>query len=317
MSVSVVIPAYNVSGVIARAIRSALDQTVKPLEIIVIDDCSTDDTVAIVKAIANPLIRILSTPENGGPSAARNVGLSEARGDWVALLDSDDVWKPEFIERLIPAGESNAADLILVNLILWDNIAEREVRVALVQDEPVRKVTVRDLVENDSVDFKFVSFSWGTLKAVFRRSFLTQHGLRYDENMRMGEDFVFFAEILFNGAQAILVAEPYYVYSMPTPPSGKSAHSRTQYNFLSLLEKSDALSRRYADRIDPGLAAAIARRRTVIQMIHEANVARQHRRSRQYVRYAWYVATKPRLMQSLFFRGIHNVAQRARQAARA
>ena len=315
MSVSVIVPAYNVAGIVARAIRSALDQTVKPLEIIVIDDCSTDDTVATVKAIDSPLVRLLSTRKHGGPSAARNVGLSDARGEWLAMLDADDAWKPDLIERLTAVGESTKADVILGNVILWDNIADREVRIAVRQAEPVREVGIRDLFENDTVDFRFVRFSWGTLKGVFRRSFLSGHALRYDESLRMGEDFIFYAECLFRGAHAVLVAEPYYVYSMPTPPSGKSAHSRTEYDFLSLLVKSDALARTYSDRIDAQLADAIARRRIVIQRIHEANVAREFRRAGQYVRYVRYVAARPLLAQSLLVRGVHNIRERSRRAA--
>src|ERR1700734_1298053 len=102
MEFSVIIPAYNVSGIIERAIRSAAAQTFPPLEILVIDDCSTDDTAEVVGALGReiPSVRLLSTPVNGGPSAARNVGLREARADWIALLDADDAWKPGRLKRL-------------------------------------------------------------------------------------------------------------------------------------------------------------------------------------------------------------------------
>jgi succinoglycan biosynthesis protein ExoO len=83
MDFSVLIPAYNVSGIIDRAIRSAAAQTFPPREILVVNDCSTDNTVEVVKALAKdiPFIRLLSTPANSGPSAARNIGLRAAQGD--------------------------------------------------------------------------------------------------------------------------------------------------------------------------------------------------------------------------------------------
>jgi succinoglycan biosynthesis protein ExoO len=86
MDFSVLIPAYNVSGIIERAIRSATAQTLPPLEILVIDDCSTDNTVEVVKALGReiPSLRLLSTPANGGAAAARNIGLRAAKGDWIA-----------------------------------------------------------------------------------------------------------------------------------------------------------------------------------------------------------------------------------------
>ena len=114
MEFSVIIPAYNVSGIIGRAIRSAAAQTFSPLEILVIDDCSTDDTVEVVRALGReiPSIRLLSTPANSGPSAARNVGLRAAQGDWIALLDSDDAWRPGRLKRLLEVAGATSSPTI-------------------------------------------------------------------------------------------------------------------------------------------------------------------------------------------------------------
>src|SRR6201986_2951627 len=122
MDFSVIIPAYNVSAVIERAIRSAAAQTLPPLEILVIDDCSTDDTAEVVTALGRdiPSLRLLSTPVNGGPSAARNVGLRAAKGDWIALLDSDDAWKPGRLERLSEVARATSADFVSDDLVMWD-----------------------------------------------------------------------------------------------------------------------------------------------------------------------------------------------------
>jgi glycosyltransferase involved in cell wall biosynthesis len=90
---SVIIPAYNAAGYITRAIESALAQTVRPLEILVVDDGSKDQTPAIVSRYPEPVRLIIK--QNGGPASARNLGASQARGDWLALLDADDWWFPE------------------------------------------------------------------------------------------------------------------------------------------------------------------------------------------------------------------------------
>ncbi|MCE9546725.1 MAG: glycosyltransferase family 2 protein [Planctomycetia bacterium] len=92
LSVSVIIPTYNRAPLIERAIHSALSQLQSGDEIIVVDDGSTDNTQAVVERISGP-IRYVLTP-NGGAGRARNVGLSHARGDLVAFLDSDDEWMP-------------------------------------------------------------------------------------------------------------------------------------------------------------------------------------------------------------------------------
>ncbi|HZS61744.1 MAG TPA: glycosyltransferase, partial [Gemmatimonadaceae bacterium] len=87
---------YNRAGLLRRAVDSALAQTVTPLEILIVDDGSTDDTAAVCRAWGTP-VRYIATP-NGGVAKARNVGIAEARGEWVALLDSDDEWEPMKLE---------------------------------------------------------------------------------------------------------------------------------------------------------------------------------------------------------------------------
>ncbi len=91
-SISVVLPTYNRAHVLSRALDSALAQTRAPLEVIVVDDGSTDNTKELLQAY--PDIRVLHQ-ENRGVSAARNYGIKEAKGEWIALIDSDDAWSPE------------------------------------------------------------------------------------------------------------------------------------------------------------------------------------------------------------------------------
>lgn len=93
-SVSVVIPVYNRAQTIVEAIASVLAQTCQPLEIIVVDDCSTDDTVEAVERLSLPNILIFTLARNSGGGVARNRGVAEARGDLIAFLDSDDLWEP-------------------------------------------------------------------------------------------------------------------------------------------------------------------------------------------------------------------------------
>ena len=95
--VSVVIPAYNAADHIAATVESVIAQTVPAWEILVIDDGSTDDTGAVVRKFGD-LVRLYSVP-NAGVSAARNLGIDQASGEWIALLDSDDLWHPRKLER--------------------------------------------------------------------------------------------------------------------------------------------------------------------------------------------------------------------------
>ena len=113
--VSVVVPAYNAARTLARTIESVATQVPPPLEIIVVDDGSTDDTLAVARALAG--VRVIEQA-NGGPSAARNAGLFTASGDWVAFADADDVWLPgklalqERCVRRIPEAVLVAGDWV-------------------------------------------------------------------------------------------------------------------------------------------------------------------------------------------------------------
>lgn len=100
-TVSIVMPSYNSERFIAESIGSVQAQTYGNWELLVVDDCSTDGTVAVAEAIAkdDPRIHVFSNEHNSGAACSRNRALREAKGDWVAFLDSDDLWEPDKLER--------------------------------------------------------------------------------------------------------------------------------------------------------------------------------------------------------------------------
>lgn len=102
MKFSVVIPLYNKVGYVHSAVRSVLAQSLAPMEVIVVDDGSTDGSADAVLAIGDPRVRLVRQP-NGGVSRARNHGIALARGDWIALLDADDWYHPEMLAALAQA----------------------------------------------------------------------------------------------------------------------------------------------------------------------------------------------------------------------
>jgi succinoglycan biosynthesis protein ExoO len=300
MSFSVIIPAYNVSGTVERAIRSVAAQTL-PLEILVIDDCSTDNTVEVVQALARelPFLRLYSTPVNGGPSVARNVGLRAAKGDWIGLLDADDAWKPGRLQRLLEVAVATSADFVADNLVMWDAVAGAVSHPKYYDlPESQKQITLLDMFRAED-DFNFSKDSYGIMKPICRRAFLVDHKLEYDENLDLAEDFVLYVDSLFKGAKIILIDEAYYLYSVPF---GRSPDSRTLLDFRKLKGIPDLISCKYGDRIDADLQRSIDNYRKTMGLILESNVARSYKRSGQYARYIAYLAARPELTWRLVSR---------------
>ena len=106
MDISVIIPTYNRRNTLSRAVNSVLNQIYKPIEIIVVDDGSTDGTKEMFSEMY-PLVRYIYQA-NSGVSLARNMGIKSASGDWIALLDSDDEWLPDKLDRQVKLLQDNA-----------------------------------------------------------------------------------------------------------------------------------------------------------------------------------------------------------------
>lgn len=111
--VSIITPAYRASMTIGETIQSVIDQTYSDWEMLVADDCSPDDTRAIVQkwSARDPRVRLIAMPQNGGPAAARNGAIAAANGRWLAFLDADDLWLPDKLERQLSYHRSKEAKI--------------------------------------------------------------------------------------------------------------------------------------------------------------------------------------------------------------
>jgi glycosyltransferase involved in cell wall biosynthesis len=149
---SVVIPTHNRASVLPRALQSVRQQTAGDLEVIVVDDASTDDTEAVVQnaSVAAPLHYVRHSTNRGG-AAARNTGLRRARGKWVAFLDSDDAWLPDKLERQRDALASHPdASGSLTGDVVYRNGQADEVRFARPLSASLRPVLLRTCVGSTS-----------------------------------------------------------------------------------------------------------------------------------------------------------------------
>ena len=119
--VSIIMPSYNTAKFISETIESVSAQTYPNWELIIVDDCSTDDTDAVVRPyLVDNRIRYIKNEKNSGAAVSRNRALREAKGKWVAFLDSDDLWLPEKLEKQIEFMEKNDYHFSYTNYIEID-----------------------------------------------------------------------------------------------------------------------------------------------------------------------------------------------------
>jgi len=155
--VSVILPVHNRAGWVNRAIESVLAQTYQRFELLVIDDGSTDDTYSVLEKFKSQQITVLKQ-SNAGAESARNLGLEHARGDFVAFIDSDDVWYPDRLSMQLPLFEKKETGLVFGNAAVVDyargGVSQRKTFFDGVR--PSRGRVMRDLARGCFVPFSSV-----------------------------------------------------------------------------------------------------------------------------------------------------------------
>jgi glycosyltransferase involved in cell wall biosynthesis len=247
-TISVVIPCYNGAKYLRETLESALAQTHPPLEVLVVDDGSTDDSAAIAESFGPP-VRVIRQP-NQGESVARNRGIDEARGEWVAFLDADDLWLREKLEKQVAAARPEAVGICTAVDYFVSDAGERRV-----------KRTFVPTVECFTFEF------------VFRRGFpshmsslvvLKELTVRFPTWTKYGEDSVYMLDLLSRGRIEIVSAPLTLARRTGTNQSGRPETPVGWYQSFSkwlgeneaVIEKGQVSACRAAlDRLLPEYAA--------------------------------------------------------------
>ncbi|WP_432112883.1 glycosyltransferase family 2 protein [Streptomyces sp. S1] len=243
--VSVVMPVYNSATTLGASVRSVLAQTHTDVELLVTDDRSTDDSMDLLQEFArqDERVRPERASEQGGAGRARNLAMERARGDYVAFLDSDDMWLPEKTERQLAFAVASDAPLTYTSYfkIAADHDGEaadfvpngRVVRIARERVD-YRAMLVRDYI--------------GALTAMYDRRAL---GTRLMPEMRKRQDYALWLDILRDGTEARGLPEPLALYRAHQANSLSS-------NKLSLIPYNWELYRRHERLSVPRATRALA-----------------------------------------------------------
>lgn len=220
--VSVIIPMYNSQRYIQSCLMSVLNQTFRELEVICVDDCSTDDTVKIVTELAkkDPRVRLVRHAKNSGAaSEPRNTGIRMSRGKYIAFLDSDDMYTPTAMAELIAVGEKWQADVVHTEQVYFP---ENQV----IDVTPQTKFTTfskerggfckEPMLETDNLAKRVQMFYQGRFfgwvhNKIYRRDYIMERNLKFD-NLLTSEDIVFYFKVVCTAPRIVRVPNIIYIY---------------------------------------------------------------------------------------------------------
>lgn len=219
MKISVIVPVYNAAGFISRALGQLLHQTYSDLEIILVNDGSTDSTLAVLQEYArtDARVKVVDRP-NGGPSAAQNSGLDAATGDYVHWHDHDDYVSIDFYEKIAAVAELCRADILCTEV-----------------DEPGYSFpvfdTVRVLTElREKVLVTQANAFNPAWRYIYRREFLLQKGLRFEESVINCQDYIFTKPAIVLASTVATVPGAVYHNVEMTTSLGKQHHHIRRFN---------------------------------------------------------------------------------------
>lgn len=198
--VSVVVPVYNVGPHIQETIASLLNQTYPAIEVLVLDDCSTDDTVARVQAIADPRVRLLRNPRNLGRAGTDNAALEHVKGVYLAKMDGDDICHPDRLSQQVAVLQQQPE----INVVgSWMQNFGSSTYLNQYPELPA-----------DAQALTLFTLPTGNPSVLLRASLFQEQGMRYDDNLRQTEDYDFFARYV-RQLRIYTVQAPLIQYRVP------------------------------------------------------------------------------------------------------
>ena len=228
--VSVIVPAYNIAPYIERCVKSILSQTYPDLEVLLVDDGSTDETPALCDQLARMDSRVrVFHKKNGGVSSARNMALDNCRGDYVSIIDGDDWIEPTLYENAVRTMQETDTDVYMFEYYIDVNGESNKHSV----DKSYYGVINREMAMIHSIT-PHNRFAWS--KVFSKKILLNSHlpgQIRFDTSIILGEDTLFMEQALLNSKGAYYSDIPYYHYDQR---DGSATRSSFKEKKLSGLE---------------------------------------------------------------------------------
>ena len=205
MKVSIIMPVFNAAGTLRKSLESIKAQTFRDFELVVVDDCSSDDSDSVLEEFAENSdvnCRIVRQEKNAGVAAARNRGLDTAEGEYVAWVDADDVIAPDALEKAVEAAENGDADIVGWD---WTLGFEKNGRYMRQADYSTPLEALKALMGG--------TMRWNLWLFLTRRSLLADNGIRFIDGANMGEDMMLMLKAFTCAGKVAQIHEALYGYN--------------------------------------------------------------------------------------------------------
>jgi glycosyltransferase EpsH len=242
--VSVIVPVLNMESFLRRCLDSLLGQTLRDIEIIAIDNGSTDGSLAILKqAMArDPRLRLLQVASRG-VGAARNAGLAAAQGEWIAFADADDWVAPLFLARLAETARRQDVDIVVCDRTrIWPDGRQEPNQLGLVHARPANPV-------GELLAWRYAGAVWNRL---FRASLLREHEIVFDSALWSGEDLLFNLRAFLTTTQVAVIPESLYFYYQRPGSASSYGGPRLFDNYTQLISACSEELRRHGREAELG-----------------------------------------------------------------
>lgn len=261
--IAVIMANYNGARFIAAAIESVLHQTLKSWELIVVDDASTDDSVAMAEqaAVGDPRIKIVAQKVNRGPAAARNRALELVTARWIAIVDSDDLIPPQRLQCLLRRAHITGAAIIADSLLEFSSKARPRAFLPTWLSKETTWISLDAFIGSNCLYSRTPPL--GYLKPMIRMDIIRELGLRYDESLRIGEDYYFLIRVMAHGYRLLLEPGSFYFYRKH---DNSVSYRLRESDIIALI----AAEHRFSERdipFPPLVQAALNRRRRTLQSL--------------------------------------------------
>lgn len=230
--VSIIIPTYNVEMYLVECMESVIHQTLKDIEIICINDGSTDGSLEILKSYAQKDDRIvLVDKENGGYGIAMNIGLEKATGEYIGIVEPDDFVKLDMYESLYQIAKDNDLDFVKADFYRFKRTDEDDMN--MVYNHLSKNPEDYNKVFNPSEDTEAIRYIMNTWSGIYKKEFIEKHHIRHNETPGASfQDNGFWFQTFIFATRAMIVDKPYYMNRRDNPNS--SVHNREKVYCMNI-----------------------------------------------------------------------------------